>query len=205
MVIATPFFFHNTQTHLDIAGSTYFVQYLKENVRKDTMMSINAFEQDRIGQELTPTKVAVITTTNVLLAEELCTRIGMFADGELLSLNTANEMKKMYGNGYTLEITLPRISNRNLEHQETWWEYVESRIQKRFGENFGLTEKFLDRRVYLVIHLTSHASIVFYLFLYTSNFVLFYSSDTNEKRHETSYQGWKWSSIRIQCLQHHGR
>ena len=147
--------FHNTQAHLDFDGSNSFINYLKTNVKMEKEKSVTLLNQDKTEtqEEIEapePTKTAVLSTSNVLLAEELCTKIGMFADGELLSITSAEELRKMYGDGYTLQIKLPRISNRDLEHQGMWWDFVESRLQKRFGEEIGLTESFLDRRVYLV-------------------------------------------------------
>lgn len=108
---------------------------------------VNSDDADGDGEK----KVAILTTTNIMLAERLCTKIAIIADGEILAVNTPGLLRKLYGNGYTLEILIPRVANEEeTEDRSSLWSKVQVKIEQRFGTDIQIFESFLNRRVYLI-------------------------------------------------------
>ena len=99
-------------------------------------------------------KLSVVVTDNILQAEQISSRIGIVIDGELIALESPSRLRKIYGHGYTLEMTLPRYQSSKKKdlsmYQDSLWGKVESKLIKRFGSDIMVTDKFLDRRIYMI-------------------------------------------------------
>merc|ERR1711871_1336475 len=70
--------------------------------------------------EMKKNRIVVPTTHSMEEADALCTRIGIMVNGELKSLGTPQELKRMYGGGYRVIIRLnEKFALDDIKCQET--------------------------------------------------------------------------------------
>ena len=87
----------------------------------------------------------VVTTHSMTEADALCSRIGILMDGNFQCIGTQNHLKKRFGDGYTLTLTLQMKTKDHV--QQEWFGLEEENVKKIEDAGLKVLEREIESRL----------------------------------------------------------